>query len=181
MEKATYILKAVVQKAQKGDVQAMASLYNQFSKAMYNICYRMCGTVPDAEDVLQESFLIAFKNLHQLKDEQLFGGWLKRIVINHCIQHSKKLFYWDHWEHDEIADAPAEDRWTNIDFEKLNECIKQLPEGCRQIFTLYAVEDFSHKEIADQLGVTEGTSKSQYARARKLLQEKLLTQIAING
>lgn len=170
-----------MQKAQKGDVKAMASLYQQFSKAMFNICFRMCGNVPDAEDVLQESFLTAFKNLQQLKEENLFGGWLKRIVINNCIQHSKKLFYWDNWQNDDLADESNDDCWPDIDIEKLNECIKQLPEGCRQIFALYAIEDFGHKEIAEQLGVTEGTSKSQYARAKKLLKEKLITQITING
>ena len=182
MEKATYILTAVVQKAQKGDVKAMASLYQQFSKAMFNICFRMCGNVPDAEDVLQESFLTAFKNLHQLKDENLFGGWVKRIVVNNCIQHSKKTFYWDNWKEDEdIANEEQESFWDEVDLPKLNDCIKQLPNGCRQIFTLYAVEDYTHKEIAVQLGITEGTSKSQYARAKTLLKEKIIAQISYNG
>jgi RNA polymerase sigma-70 factor (ECF subfamily) len=173
-----------VQQAQKGNVQAMAQLYYLFSKAMYNICYRMCGNTADAEDVLQESFITAFKNLHQLKEEKLFAGWLKTIVVNQCIQHSKKVFYWNSWESEyeyAVADESAVADWANIELEQLNESIKQLPEGCRQIFTLYAVEDFSHKEIATQLGISEGTSKSQYARAKSLLKEKLLVKMKSHG
>jgi len=143
----------------------------------------MTGNKAYAEDVLHDAFVAALKNLKQLKDPSNFGGWLKRIVINECIQHCKKTFYWSEWEEadeDTITDDNTE-WWASIGMDTIHTAIKDLPEGCRQVFVLYALEDSSHKEIADQLGITEGTSKSQYHRARTLLKEKVSVQIAANG
>jgi RNA polymerase sigma-70 factor (ECF subfamily) len=174
---------AIVHKAAHGDADAQAWLYMQYSKAMYNICIRMTGNKLYAEDVLHDAFVGALKNIKQLKEPENFGGWLKRIVINECIKHCKKTFYWDDWDEtteEHMADEPVE-WWTTLSMEMIHTAIKNLPEGCRQIFVLYALEDNSHKEIADQLGITEGTSKSQYHRAKKLLKEKVSIQIAANG
>ena len=90
MEQVLTIQTAVVKKACKGDAAAQAWLYQQYSKAMFNICIRMTATRVDAEDLLQDAFIIAFNKINQLKDADQFGGWIKRIVINECIKYTKK-------------------------------------------------------------------------------------------
>lgn len=143
----------------------------------------MTGNRNDAEDLLQNSFILAFNNLSQLKQPAHFGGWLRRIVVNECIRHSKSSFYWNDLEEyhgDNIADEAAE-WWTTIHPGLLHSGIKELPEGCRQVFILYVLEDFSHKQIAENLHISESTSKSQYQRARKLLKEKITRHISIHG
>lgn len=183
LEPAKTIQTAVVLKAVHGDTDAKAWLYRQYSKAMFNICIRMTGSRPCAEDVLQDAFILAFRQLAQLKDPDSFGGWLRRIVVNECIRHSKRSFYWNEWEPDqmeEIADEAGE-WWTSLSMEMIHEQIKKLPEGCRQVFVLYVLEDFTHKDIAADLGISESTSKSQYQRARQLLKDRIGKQVATHG
>jgi len=183
LEPATTIQTAVVRKACKGDAEAQAWLYQQYSKSMFNICTRMTGNRSDAEDILQDAFIIAFRNLHQLKEALQFGGWLKRIVVNECIRFSRKNIYWAEWEDERGNQMAVEEPewWKTVDFDIIHREIKGLPEGCRQVFTLFVVEDYSHKEIAEHLGVSESTSKSQYHRARQLLQERITKQLQIHG
>lgn len=172
-----------MKKACTGDTDAQAWLYQQYSKAMFNICIRMTGNRNDAEDILQDAFIQAFRKLHQLKEAQLFGGWLKKIVVNECIRYSKKSFNWESWE-DERNNQLINDEtewWKTVDFNIIHQEIKSLPDGCRQVFNLFVVEDFSHKEIAEQLNISESTSKSQYHRARQLLKERISKQIEIHG
>jgi RNA polymerase sigma factor (sigma-70 family) len=179
----TNIQTAVIQRAAHGDAGAQAWLYHQYSKAMFNICIRMTGNNSYAEDVLHDAFITAFKKLGSLKQPEAFAGWLKQIVVNNCLDHCKKKFKWKEWnepDHLNIADEPA-DWWTNISLSIVHQEIKKLPDGCREIFVLYAMEDYPHKLIAAQLGITEGTSKSQYHRARKLLRERINKEIIING
>ena len=174
---------ALVSSAQKGNAEAFKLLYLQYNKAMFNICTRLMGNNEDAEDVLQDAFVIAFKSLNQLKDAPQFGGWLKRIVINECIKKGKKQHNWTEWE-EEKHDTPEEAEiswWNTVTMAEIHQQIKGLPDGCRQIFTLYAVENYSHKDIAATMGVSEGTSKSQYHRAKQLLREKLLNHQAHQG
>lgn len=183
LEQANTIQTAVVRKACKGDTEAQAWLYRQYSKGMFNICTRMTGNRNDAEDVLQDAFILAFRNLGQLKDPLQFGGWLKRIVVNECIRYSKKNFYWNEWE-DERNNTLVEEAtewWKTVSFEIIHQEIKGLPDGCRQVFNLFVVEDFSHKDIAEQLGISESTSKSQYHRARQLLKERITRQLQAHG
>lgn len=183
MEAANNILTLLVHKAVKGDTSAQSQLYGQFSKAMFHICVRMTGNSSLAEDILQDAFILAFKNLHQLKEAKQFGGWLKRIVVNECIRHSKQNWQWQDWEeqHDQIIDQQEEEWWKMVNIEMVYQQIKALPEGCRQIFNLYVFEDYAHKEIATMLAISESTSKSQYHRAKQILKEKISKQIALNG
>ena len=172
-----------MQKAVKGDASAQALLYQQFSKAMFHICLRMSKNRNAAEDILQDSFIIAFKNLHQLKEASQFAGWLKRIVVNECIRQTKQNWQWQDWEEefDQFSNEQETEWWKLVNIEMVYQQIKSLPEGCKQIFNLYVFEDYSHKEIAVMLSISESTSKSQYHRARQLLKEKINQQIAING
>lgn len=179
----TNIPPAVIQRAAHGDADAQAWLYRHYSKAMFNICVRMTGNTAHAEDVLHDAFILAFKNLDSLRQAAAFGGWLKQIVVNACINHCKKIIKWSDWDeaiHEAIADEPTE-WWTTISLTMVHNEIKNLPNGCRQVFVLYAMEDNSHREIAAQLGITESTSKSQYHRAKKLLRERISTQIVTHG
>jgi RNA polymerase sigma factor (sigma-70 family) len=177
------ILTAVLNNAAAGDDTARGILYKQYSVAMYNICIRMTGSGTDAEDVLQEAFILAFRNLDKVKNPAAFGGWLKRIVINECIKRSKEMSR--NWHSlDDNYDVPDDNDggwFADIDMAQLHREIKALPAGCRQVFNLYAVEDYSHKEIADSLGISESTSKSQYQRARQLLRERLTKKLLMHG
>ncbi|MFY7963648.1 MAG: RNA polymerase sigma factor [Chitinophagaceae bacterium] len=169
-------IQITINKAKQGNEDALKWLYNSYNKAMYNICLRMLNNKDDAADLLQDCFIIAFKNLHQLKDEKQFGGWLKRIVINECIRHCKKRLNYNEWNegYNEIILEDEKHWWQDISIQRLNYCIHNLPDGCKQIFSLYAIEDLSHKEIASLLNISESTSKSQYHRAKKLLREHIL-------
>lgn len=176
MKAETNILIAVVKQAGAGDEKAQSLLYHQFAKAMYNICLRMAANRQDAEDLLQESFVLAFRNLGQLKDAASFGGWLKRIVVNECIRYSRQKLRWQDLEehHQDLPEDNTGNWITEIPFQKINEEIKNLPQACRTVFNLYVIEDYSHREIATALGISESTSKSQYHRARQLLKERIL-------
>ena len=183
MEQANNIQTAVVRRASKGEAAAQALLYKQYSKAMFNICTRMTGNLNDAEDILQDAFVIAFRSMYQLREAAQFGGWLKRIVVNECIRFSKKNTRWNEWN-DQMNDVPADDAsewWTSISLDLIHREIKGLPDGCRQVFNLYVLEDYSHKEIAESLAISESTSKSQYRRAKQLLKERITAQIQVHG
>jgi RNA polymerase sigma factor (sigma-70 family) len=172
-----------VNSARKGELSAQEALYHQYCKAMYNLCIRMCGNEADAHDLLQDGFITAFEKMHQLKELEMFGGWLKRIMINKCIAHSKHRNMYGGLvvAEAESPDEIEEDWWETISMIELHQSIKKLPEGCRQIFVLYAIENYTHQQIADELGLSTGTSKSQYNRAKKLLQQILLKKMASNG
>lgn len=172
---------AIVRKAGQGNGDAQALLYRQYSKAMFNICIRMTGNPSDAEDVLHDAFVMAFKNLPQLKQPEAFGGWLRRIVVTECIRHCKRPLQSQQWT-DDFDDTPNDDsgEWLpGISLELLQQEIKALPDGCRQVFVLYALENFAHKDIAGNLGISESTSKSQYHRARQLLKERIIKKMEL--
>lgn len=138
---------------------------------MYNIAIRMTGNKENAEDILQYSFTKAFMEIEKLHDENAFGGWLKRIVINRCIDETrKKKHFFTGYEaiseqHKEIEDEI--DEYT--DPELVHRLIKKLPDGAREILVLHAIEGLKHAEIADKLQISESTAKTQYFRAKQLL------------
>jgi RNA polymerase sigma factor (sigma-70 family) len=174
----------LVKQAGKGSSYARAELYRLYEKAMYNICIRMTGNCADAEDILHDAFIYAFEHLGQLREPASFGGWLRRIIIGKCIQVSKTYFRlkeFDDSQSDIAEETQQTEWWSNITLEQMHEEIKKLPDGCRQVFVLFVFEDFRHKQIAENLGISESTSKSQYQRARQLLRERITRQIPING
>ena len=174
MEAADTSLIALVSNAIEGEETAFKELYNLFSSTMFNICIRMTGNRQEAEDIVQESFIKAFESLRQLKDGRMFGGWLRKIVINNCIRHIKRRTDLRQLSAaGDIADDNDAEWLKQTANAALHNSIKNLPEGCRQIFLLYASEDYTHKEIGVLLSISESTSKSQYLRAKKLLKEQL--------
>ena len=183
LEQATDILIVMVRKASQGDERARAMLYQQFSQQMFSICVRMTGHYDDAKDLLHDSFILAFNRLDQLRDGHLFGSWLRKIVVNECIKHGKKGFVWQALDEEIMGTQDDDDvDWLReIDFSRIHEEIKNLPAGCRQIFNLYVLEDFTHQEISDIMNISISTSKSQYQRAKQLLKERLLKHFVTHG
>ena len=169
----------MIESCKKGDVRAQYQLYSLYNKAMYNICYRMTGQQEEAEDMLQESFSYAFRRLGSFRFESSFGAWLKRIVVNTCINHLKKrrvdLVYTEQ-HNDPLPDNESVD-YEEIRFkaEQVTKAVDKLPEGYRIVFSLYLLEGYDHKEIAEILGVAESTSKSQYLRAKQKIKEILMS------
>ncbi len=172
-----------VEDAAKGKREAFGRLYEQFSAAMYNVCVRMVSEKNLAEDILQESFITAFNNIQSLREPVKFGGWLKQITVRKCIQNTSSKYQFSELSDREeyLAYEKEENWWDGLSMSDIQRAIKDLPDGCRQIFNLYAVEDYSHRDIAELLQISESTSKSQYHRAKGLLRSKLLNVLKING
>jgi RNA polymerase sigma-70 factor (ECF subfamily) len=162
----------LVERARKGDQQAMYRLYKLHVQAMYNICIRIVVNQFDAEDILQESFVSAFKSLDSFKGDSSFGGWLKRIVINkslNSLRQKKQSFTELDNLHIAYEESDDDEDFPEVSLESIHEAIKTLPEKARVVLNLYLLEGYKHKDIAEMLEISESTSKSQYQRARKLL------------
>lgn len=148
---------------------------------MYNIAIRFLNNKMDAEDILQESFIKAFNNLGELKNKELFGSWLKRIVINNCIslQRKRKIVYeeMDEEKYGEAEEMDAE--FPELDPALVHGAIRELPRKGRTVLVLRALEGYSHKEISEMLGITVSTSKTQYSRALSLLNNKLKGKVNV--
>jgi RNA polymerase sigma factor (sigma-70 family) len=168
------ILKGCI-KAKPG---AQRELYERHSRLLLGICIRYAGSVEEAEDILQEGFVKIFKNISHFKGEGSLIAWMRRIMINTAITAYHKSL--KHRYHDDIGDIRETDmtnvEWSDSDFtaEELKNVIQRMPDGYRMVFNLYAIEGYKHREIAGMLGIDENTSKSQYSRARKWLQERLV-------
>ena len=169
---------------QQAAVPDFDALYEQHATRLLNLAWRMCGTRADAEDLLQEIFLQAYRKLPEFRGESAIGTWLYRLAMNRCLDHLKS-------RHTRAGTAtstlnedvmPAELRsltTSEIGVKKLDleRAIAQLPEGARAVFVLHDVEGFQHQEIASILGITEGTSKSQVHKARLRLRELLTATV----
>lgn len=153
---------------------AQHEIYNRYSKAMFNVAVRMTGDHFHAEDMLQESFFQAFSKIKQFKGESTFGSWLKRIVINNCIdQLRKKKLHFEELEKAKQSTAEYDEIESKTDAVFVHESIKKLPDGARQIFVMIAMEGYKHREVAKHLNISESTSKSQYTRAKTMLVKQL--------
>lgn len=168
----------IIELSKAGNQKAQYQLYRLYSKAMYNICCRMMNDQAEAEDLLQESFAEAFLKLDSFRFESAFGAWLKRIVVNKCINHIKKrkadLVYTDNLpetNHEEEREIDP----NNLDVKKIHSAMEKLPDGYRMIFSLYLLEGYDHSEIAQILEISESTSKSQFSRAKQKIKEILNT------
>jgi RNA polymerase sigma-70 factor (ECF subfamily) len=160
----------IIRRCRNGEVKAQFMLYKQYSKAMYNIAIRFLNNKMDAEDILQESFVTAFEKIEGLSNNNAFGSWLKRIVINNCITHLRKRIVLDDIsDHISMPDDDNNEEELNLDPALVHEAIKDLPSGGRTILVLHAMEGYKHREIAEMLGISESTSKSQYRRALDIL------------
>jgi RNA polymerase sigma factor (sigma-70 family) len=164
--------KQIVRDCLKGKPEAQRQLYDHFAKTMLGVCYRYTKSTNDAEDVLQEGFVKVFRHLGTYKFEGGLGAWIRRIMVNTALNFLKQnrkyqdqLFFTEQHLHP-IADSNPV---VLLQAKQLADLIRQLPDGYQLIFNLHAVEGYTHVEISKMLGITDGTSRSQYARARALL------------
>jgi len=160
----------------EGDRRMQEELYRRFAPRMYAVCLRYANNSDDAQDLLQEGFIKVYRNLHRFRAEGSFEGWIRRVFVNTSIEHFRKKSTRMSMVTDkedqaiEDADITALDNLAEKDIIKI---IQELSPGYRAVFNLYVVEGYSHKEIGDMLGISEGTSKSQLARAKSVLQKKI--------
>lgn len=153
---------------------AQEQLYVHFAPVMLGVCYRYTKSVSDAEDVLQEGFIKVFRHLGRYKSNGELGAWIRRIMVTTALNYLKKnKRYREEMMFEEMPLHPVSDDnpQVKLDARQLGDLIRQLPTGFQTIFNLYAIEGYSHVEIGEMLGISDGTSKSQYARARYLLIE----------
>ncbi len=161
----------LVEKSKSGDSSAQYQLYSLYVDAMYNVSMRFLGTKEDAEDIVQDSFVEAFKKLETFKYESTFGAWLKRIVINKSINHlkAKRIQYTEFDGNEQGVDEEPNQEVDAVEIDKVKKGIALLSLGYRQIINLYLLEGYDHVEIGEILGISTSTSKSQYHRAKKKL------------
>jgi len=170
--------KEIIDGCIKNDRKMQKELYKKFASRMFSICLRYAKSREEAQDILQEGFMKVYTKINQFSGEHSFEGWLKRIFANTSITHYKtnlKYYYQDditEIKESETLHFNADD--CEYSHEELLGVIESLSDGYRMVFNLFAIEGFKHKEIAEMLGIDETTSKSQFFRARKLIQKKLL-------
>lgn len=148
-------------------------LYRRFSPRMYAVCLRYAGNTEEAEDILQEGFIKIFKKLDSFRNEGSFEGWIRRIFVNTAIEHFRRKRYLQPVT--EKEENTLEGNYLsvldNLAERDIMELVQQLSPGYRTVFNMYVVEGYTHKEIGDMLGISEGTSKSQLSRAKVILQD----------
>src|SRR6188768_2610942 len=161
----------------RNNATAQEALYNRFSPRMLGVCYRFAKNRDDAEDMLQEGFIKVFTQLHQYRNEGALEGWIRRIIVHTCINILK--------QNKKFADSVDIIHATSIHIKEdmipsimqakqVVECIRLLPLGYRTVLNLYAIEGYSHKEIGEILDIEESTSRSQYTRAKAMLEDILV-------
>lgn len=166
----------LIELCKTGNAKAQQTLYNRYHRAMFRIALRITHDQMEAEDVLQESFVRAFRSLKTFKGDATFGAWLKRIVINTSINHIKKRkaeFVELEADRFEVAEPEAPAPKPSWSMDQLRNAISQLPDGYRTVFNLYQIEGYDHKEIGHILNISEATSKSQFSRAKRKLRQML--------
>ncbi|WP_109676684.1 RNA polymerase sigma factor [Dyadobacter jejuensis] len=172
----TFNEQELVAGCKRRDRTAQKQLYDVFGGKLFAICLRYTKNKIDAEDVLQEAFIKIYEHIGSFRSDSPVEYWMRSVVVNTALNHLRQQKHWKELGDLETYEAGlADGNVTLADFQhqQLLEIVQELPTGCRTIFNLYAIEGFQHNEIAEKLGISEGTSKSQYARARSLLQQKL--------
>lgn len=172
-------ISSIVALAAKNNRIAQMELFNLYHRQMLGLCVRMVERVDIAEDILQESFIKAFSQLKKLKEPKKFNGWFKRIVINQCVSYIRVTKNFEPIEEaiEGISDEDENDWYNTFSLEYINTEIDSLPQGCKQIFVLYLLEDYKHQQIAEMLNISVSTVKSQYQYALRLLREKLKVKL----
>lgn len=159
----------------RGERKYQKALYDKFSGKMFAVCLRYSADSNKAEDMMQDGFIKVFRNIEKFRREGSFEGWIRRIFVNSCIENLRKKTTLYAIQETTIANVEYNETnaFENLKADDLLKMISELATGYRTVFNLYAIEGYSHKEIGEMLNISEGTSKSQLARARYLLQQKL--------
>lgn len=157
----------------RGDRKMQYGLYQQFAPKMYGVCLRYAGNAEEAEDILQEGFIKIFNKIGSYRGDGSFEGWIRRIFVNTAIEHFRKKTYLQPIT--EVEENTMEGKYLsvldNLAEKDIIQLVQQLSPGYRTVFNMYVVEGYTHKQIAEALGISEGTSKSQLSRAKQILQD----------
>jgi RNA polymerase sigma-70 factor (ECF subfamily) len=172
----TYTIDSLLEGCKKGDRKAQESLYKTLASRMMGVCMRYAKDTNEAEDVLQMGFVKVFQKVADFRGEGSFEGWIRRIMVNTAIEsYRKNLRNLNIVDIDEVYDQPQTTfDMSGLELKDLLKLVQQLSNGYRLVFNMYVIEGFSHKEIAAQLGISEGASKSQLSRARAILKGKII-------
>jgi RNA polymerase sigma-70 factor (ECF subfamily) len=165
----------LIDACKKQDPKAQRMLYDRYSRMLLGICRRYCKDNMEAEDVMIQGFTKIFKQIDTYRGGN-FEGWMKRVMVNEAINHfhqNKNKTWYNATDEEEAMQSPVLEVLEQLEYDELLSMIQSLPEGARVVFNLFAIEGYHHHEIAQMLGITEGTSKSQYARAKHLLKNIL--------
>lgn len=166
----------LVKKCVAKDPKAQRNLYERFASKMMGVCLRYCRDKSEAKDVLQEGFIKIFENIDSFKGTGSLEGWVRRIIVNKALDNIRKTKKMRHSVNVDDVDyqLPKHEHIVeSLIADDLLKLVRQLPDGFRTVFNLYAIEGYSHKEIAEQLDISENTSKSQYSRARAHLRKMI--------
>ena len=168
-----------LEKLKQKDVLACKQLYLQYADAMYNVCLRILQHQAEAEDALQEAFIKVFNNIQQYRNESSIGSWIKQIVTNTCLNvlKKRKILFNELDDNVELSETESENNnETNFSIDDIKKAIEELPQGYRVVFNLYMFEDYSHRQIADMLEISESTAKTQLFKAKRKLKELLIAK-----
>ena len=154
------------------NTKSQEQLYQLYAGKLFSVCLKYSRNYAEAEDNLQDGFLIIFDKIGQYKFAGSFDGWAKRVMVNHVLQQYRKTTFLE-LVNDVVDDTIVEIDDENVSLEFLLKIIQELPDRYRLVFNLYVMDDYSHKEISEMLGITIGTSKSNLARAKMALKEKI--------
>ena len=166
-------LDELIIKCKKQDAKALGELYKRYSSTLFSICLKYSPNRVEAEDNLQDAFLSIFKNVGQFKGKGSFEGWMKRIAVNTVLQKYRKQRVFDIAHEERIEEVEVEVDNIEVPLDFLLKIIQELPDRYRLVFTLYVLDGYAHKEIAEMVGISDGTSKSNLARARVILKKKI--------
>lgn len=169
-------LHQIILECQKDNLKAQEQLYRLLSSKLFTVCLKYSRNYADAEDNLQDGFLLIFKKISQYGFQGSFEGWAKRVMVNNVLQKYRTEGIFEIVSENMPEHVEVEIDADEISMDFLVKIIQELPDRYRMVFNLYAIDGYSHKEIADMLGITVGTSKSNLARARMILKEKIDTQ-----
>jgi RNA polymerase sigma-70 factor (ECF subfamily) len=168
---------AIISGCLHNDVAAQRELYNRYSPKMLSVCYRFAQSREDGEDMLQEGFIKVFTQIHTFQNKGAFEGWIRRIVVHTCINFLKKYKKFNEsvdLDYASYLQVKEETVPSIMQARQIVECIRLLPLGYRTVLNLYALEGYSHKEIGAMLDIEESTSRSQYTRAKTMLENILI-------
>ena len=166
-------LKQLISKCKKQDIKAQEQLYRLYADKLFSVCLKYSNSYQQAEDNLQDGFMTIFDKIAQYQDKGSFEGWMKRIMINTTLQKYRKQGVFEIINEENLSEAALEIDEEEVSVDFLLKIIQELPDRYRQVFNLYALDGFSHKEISEMLKISTGTSKSNLARARIILKEKV--------
>jgi len=166
-------LKNLIRQCKNQDRNAQEELYRIYAAKLFGVCLKYSDSYPQAEDNLQDGFVTIFEKISQYKDEGSFEGWMKRILINTALQKHRKQKVYALTNEDNIPEEEVEVETDDLSVDFLLKCVQELPDRYRQVFNMYVMDGYSHREISEMLKISEGTSKSNLARARMALRDKI--------